>query len=233
MVNQNEFIWKKEECELEKQIKGGERYAKVWEQEYPKYKACINALLADGDLETLSNVLSSEKVVLELSCITDIAYMVLANQIYQQEVAEHAERTVLDGYTNMDEVVAFIRELRFRIWRMEFHVSENEDIKLVEYIRENRISSYFLKYIIHIAGMDRLQTLSCLAKRFLEYHMSGYAFAMLKYADELSPGMEENLCAMAELCMQAGKKDAAIQCIKQVKKPTQLTEQICRKLREL
>ena len=218
---------------MDKLIQGGERYVKVWEEEFPKYKAYINELLERDDRETLSTVLSSNKIVLELSCITDMAYMVLANQIYQQEVAEHAERTVLDGYTNMDEVVAFIRELRFRVWRMEFHVGENEDLCLVEYIRENRISSYFLKYIIHIAGMEPLQTLKRLAKRFLEYHMFGYAFAMLKYADELLPGSEEILCAMAELCIRVGKKDVAEQCMEQIKNPTRLTEEIYRKLREL
>lgn len=233
MVEQNEFIWEKEEGDLDNLIQGGEQYARVWEQEYPKYKAYINTLLSTGDRETLSKVLSSEKVVLEIRCITDIAYMVLANQIFQQEVAEHAERTVLDGHTNMDEVVAFIRELRFRIWRMEFHIDENEDLKLVNYIRENKISSYFLKYIIHIAGMDKIQTLKRLAKRFLEYHMFGYAFAMLKYADELSPGSEEILCTMAELCMQAGKKEIAVQCVGRIKNPSQLTEETCRKLSEL
>jgi hypothetical protein len=153
-----------------------------------------------------------------------MAYMMLANQIYQQETKERAVQTIWDGHSSVEEVMAFIQEIKFRLWRLEFDMEEDAGRQFVEFVRQTKISSYLLKYMVRVAGMDKVGLLERMAAAFLERQMPGMAFAMLHYADELCPGMEDILCTMADLCLQAGKKEEARQCLERVTSPTYITE---------
>lgn len=201
-----------------------QKNARIRTEELPRYRRRINELLKEGDRESLSELLASQEFYSKFETVTDMAYMMLASQIYQEETAAHAARTIFDGHNSIEEVVAFIQELKFGLWRLEFDMEENAGIWLSEWIRQNQISACLLKYAVHVAGMNKVILLERLGALFLEQNMLGMAFAMLKYADELLPGTEEILCTMADLCLQAGKKEEALHCLNQVKEPTHITE---------
>ena len=161
-----------------------------------------------------------------------MAYMIIVNQIYQEETAGDIRQTVLDGRSSIDEIMSFIQEIKFGLWRLEFDVEESAGIQFMELVRRNQVSGCLLKYIVHLAGMDKVGILGKVTALFLEQNMLGMAFSMLKYANELCPGTEEILCTMADLCLQAGKKNEALYCLEQVKQPTLITERF-RKLCEV
>lgn len=232
-VNRSGVAYKQSEEALAEMERSCLQNKKMWEEEVPKYQKYINHLLSTENREQLSELLSSEEFVRKFSGVTEMAYMILINQIYQQELLEQVEKTVLDGHVSMEEVIAYVQEIRFRLWRLEIYMDKNDGLQLLDFIQKNQVSSYLLKFIVNIAGLNKVRLLKCLAEIFLEHGMFGRAFAMLKYADELFPGTEEILCIMADLCLQAGKIEEAVQCMKRIKSPTQITEEICRKLSEL
>ncbi len=188
-----------------------------------EYQGRINQLLQEEKRTELSELLSDALFVERFETDTDMAYMMLSNQIYLEEVREHADRTVFDGHFSIDEVVAYIQEIKFRLWHLEFETEPKAADWLVSFVNENRISGCLLKYIVHIAGMDKIGLLERLAVAFLDHGMRGLAFSMLKYAEELSPGAEDILCTMADLCLQVGKKAEAAECLDKVKVPTEIT----------
>lgn len=229
-VNQDGTVYRQRANALAEIERNCSQNTRLWEEELPKYQNYINDLLREGNRGQLSELLSSEEFVRKFSGVTEMAYMILINQIYRQEVLEHVEKTVLDGHLSMEEAIAYVQEIRFQLWRLEFYMEEKDGLQLLDFIRQNRVSNYLLKYIVNIAALNKVRLLKCLAEIFLKHGMSGRAFAMLKYADELFPGTEDILCIMADLCLQAGKIEEAAQCMKQIKSPTQITEEICRKL---
>lgn len=206
--------------------------ARVREEELPEKRRYINQLLKDEDREAFSALLSDVEFREKFETVTDMAYMMLVNQIYQEEVAEGISHTVLDGRGSIDVIMSFIQQMKFGLWRLEFDMEETAGIQFMELIRRNQVSGCLLKYIVHVAGMNKVGILGKLAALFLEQNVLSMAFSMLKYANELCPGTEEILCTMAELCLQAGKKDEALYCLEQVEQPTQITESF-RKLCEL
>ena len=103
-------------------------------------------------------------------------------------------------------------------------MGESAGEQLLAFLLQKRVSICLLKYIVHVAGMDKVGLLGRLAELFLDHDRIAMGFAMLKYADELQPGTEEILCTMAELCLRIGKKEEALHCLNQVKWPTQITK---------
>lgn len=201
-----------------------QRLVKVHKAELPKYYRQINSLLKEGDKENLSIMLSSEEFCSKFETVTDMAYMVLVNQIYQEELKEHATRTILDGFDSIEGILAFIQEIKFRLWRVEFDMEDDAGEQFMKLVDRYQMSNCLLKYMVHVAGMDKVKLLLKLSIMFLDRNMISKAFALLKYADELSPGTEEILCTMANLCLQVGKKSEALYCLQQVNEPTKLTE---------
>ncbi len=198
--------------------------AKILEEELPSYTARVNQLLKERDREGLTALLCDPEFHDKFESVTDMAYMMLAHQIYLEEVQEGVAWTVLDGHDSIEEVVDFLQEIRFGLWRLEFEMDEEAGPRLLELLLQNQVSTRLLKYIVHVAGMDKVGLLGRLAELFLNHNRMAMGFAMLKYADELQPGTEEILCTMADLCLQAGKKEEALLCLEQVKWPTQITE---------
>ena len=221
----------KTEEEIQELERSCRNTAQIWEEELPECRKHISRLLKEGEREKLSILLSSQEFRNKYEGVTDMMYMILVNQIYQEELENHTEYTVLDGQGSIEEMMSFIQEIKFSLWRLEFETEELAGKQLIELIRKKHISSYLLKYAVHVAAMDKVGLLGHLAALFLEENMPGMAFSMLKYADELCPGTEEILCTMADLCLQAGKKEEAIYCLQQVKQPTVITERF-RKLCE-
>ncbi len=200
------------------------QFAKIRVKELPGYQAKINRLLQDGNRMELSDMLLSQEFQDKFQTVTDMVYMILANQIYMEEISENVARTIFDGRNSIDEIMCFFQEIKFALWRLEFDMEEEPGTKIIDLVQKNQISSCLLKYAVHVAGMDKVGLLGRLAGLFLDRNMPGMAFSMLKYADELQPGTEEILCTMAELCLQAGKREEALYCLEKVEKPTKYTE---------
>lgn len=198
--------------------------ASIWKKELPEYCERINHLLKEKDRNGLSVLINNQEFQDKFKCVTNMAYMILAEQIYQEEVQEGITWTVLDGHESVEAVVDFIQEIRFGLWRLEFEMGEGAGEKLLAFLLQKRVSICLLKYIVHVAGMDKVGLLGRLAELFLDHDRIAMGFAMLKYADELQPGTEEILCTMAELCLRVGKKEEALHCLNQVKWPTQITK---------
>ncbi len=198
--------------------------AKIREEELPAFREHINHVLKKGDREEFTGLLSSKEFCAKFEGVTDMAYMMLVNQIYQEEMEAHVKYTVLDGKGSIDEIMSFIQDIKFGLWRLEFDAEDRAGSCLLELVHRQHISGCLLKYAVHVAGMDKVGLLTRLAALFLEHNMPGMAFSMLKYADELCPGTEEILCTMADLCLKAGKKEEAAYCLKRVGHPTQITE---------
>lgn len=198
-------------------------YARLRREELPEYRKRIDQLLKAGDRDGLSKLLSSKEFYHKFRTVSDMVYMVAVNQIYQEETAQHIENTVLDGRDSIDEILAFIREMKFELWRFEFGMEEEPGERFLQFIRENQVSGCMLKYAVYMAGMDKIRLLVRLAALFLNYSMPGKAFIVLKYADELCPGSEEILCTMADLCLKMGQKKEALYCLERVERPTKIT----------
>ncbi|MCI8530768.1 MAG: hypothetical protein HFH82_16845 [Lachnospiraceae bacterium] len=224
------FFYKTKE-EVSEIEKSWEIMAGVWEIELPEYRTRINRLLKEENRGELSALLASAEFCSKFDSVTDMAYMMIANQIYEEELQGGVNHTIFDGRSSIEEVMSLIQEIKFGLWRVEFDMEEAPGVQFIEMVRTHHISGYFLKYMVYVAGMDKVGLLGRLVAIFLECNMQGMAFSMLKYANELCPGTEEILGTMAELCIQVGKKEEAVYCLAQVKQPTQITEKL-RKLCE-
>ena len=214
-----EFKTFEEVSEVEQKCR---RDAVIYERELPGHRKAIDRYLREKDRKKLLELLLSESFQDQFGAVTDMAYMILAAKIYEREVADGASWTVLDGRGSIQEIMAFIQEMKFLLWRMEFGMAGAKEL-LLACVRDNRVSGCLLACLVRVAGMHKLTLLERLAELFLAQDMVAMAFYMLRYADELQPGSEEILCSMADIYLKAGKKEEALCCLDQVKWPTRIT----------
>ncbi|MFP3153754.1 glycosyltransferase [Lachnospiraceae bacterium ZAX-1] len=175
---------------------------------------------------------------------SSIAQMYIILSIYGMELSENVAHTILEHGETMRELIDYYLSLKFQIWRVEFeYLSEVEKMKkdcpefdsskdgntktemnMIDFFTKNNVSVPAIKYILHTASFDKLNTACRVALLLKKHKRQGQAFAIFSYALELSPGEEVILCEMADICYMNQKKEGMLHCIDLIKKPTGILE---------
>lgn len=192
------------------------------------YTQKIDNLLQEKDYFTLSELLRSETFIEKLSTHTDMAYMAFCNKIYMQEQIENVPHTVWENRNTVREIIEYIKYFKFVLWHVEFETEAAAGKNLLRFLEKQQTSMTMLKYMIYAAGMKKPELTERLIILFLDAGMQDNALAMLKYADELTPGYEDILCLMANLYFESGKKQKAVECLDKIKEPTEMAKKFKR-----
>lgn len=157
-----------------------------------------------------------------------LAYMIVIMQVYEKEIQAGEKETILDMGRSRQELKEKYVELKFILWRIDFVKDESGKEMLLDFIRKNHATPYMIRRVIDtsVFRTHQEQMLIKLSDIFIEQNMLRYAFHMLEYLDELSPGNEEILCMLAELMGSAGKQAQAAEYLDRVKNPGGLTERM-------
>lgn len=217
-----------EEFIREKECKEREWNDKYKEQE-KEYIDFIEKKLREGTAKARNELLKlfrDNKFMSIYQQRNDIAYMVVIMKIYEVELCNNEEKTILDMGNTIDELHRKITELKFIIWRIEFEKDKSAFEKMLEYIRINQATPYMIRQIISTSVFEKGQVLIMLTDVFLAHNMFRYAFSMLDYLNELSPGNEEVLCMLAELCGYVGNYEKVKEYLEQISEPGELSERI-------
>lgn len=183
------------------------------------YRDEIDELLRKESYQELEMYFQSEKIHKICQIENEAAIMNVILNIYDMEVQEGVERGILYDVHDMKSAVDWYLKVKFLMWRLEF-LGEKKDIS--SYMQEDRISVPFLKYLIHTSSFHRIDTSYKLAMLLKELGKWGKAFAMLNYVNELMPDQEIVFCEMADICIQLGQLESAVQCLGNIKNPSEV-----------
>ena len=144
----------------------------------------------------------------------DVAVFLVILSIYQMELQEGTKQGILFGIHSMKDAQERYLRAKFLMWRLEFK-DEMEGLAL--FMKQNRVSVPFFKYLVHTSSFTKEETAFKLAMILKENKKYGQAFGMLNYVNELSPGMESVFCEMADICMILGQVESAKSCLENIK----------------
>lgn len=202
--------------ETEEEIQREYDNLKAWENLYgvhvPEYKQMINEWLSIGgveEIQKLQSLFHNLDFLHHYIINPDMAYMQVVVSIYEDELNENEEHTILDGRSSMEEVEQFLLQLKFMIWRVEQDFDENAYQEFLDFKRLKNVSVIAIKYVIHTSAMKKAETLYKLGSIFEQVGMVRYAFVLFKYANEIQPGDPYILDKLAKICFLAGKNDIA------------------------
>lgn len=223
-MHTEEYIREKEKKELEWNRKNKEK-EKI-------YLAQIDEKIREGTpgaREELLQLFRNPDFIETYKSKTQMAYRIVIMQIYERETQAGEKVTILDIGTSGEEIKTKLIQLKFILWRIEFAKDEAGKKSLLDFIHSNGITPEMVKYMVYTTSADKGGMLLELTDIFMEQNMLRYAFRMLEYLDELSPGNETVLCMLADLCGSIGNSQRAKEYLEKIENPGRLAEGIRRK----
>ncbi len=136
-------------------------------------------------------------------CLTNIP-------VYPQEVCGEEER---------------ILEVQEILWRLRYKDNmAYQDV--VKYIRKNGMTEDAWRCFLQNEPTFVDEYYITLSDELLEGGLKGIAWVTLEYGEKILRGNEMLLCFMANLCIEEGNIEKAIECLKRVEKPGDITQNI-------
>lgn len=138
--------------------------------------------------------------------------------VYSQEVWNETKR---------------VYDIQEKMWRLKYK-DETVCSELVSCIKEEKISSETWKCFLQNEPSFEADYYLLLANELYNEGVKDITWETLAYGEKISTGNEMILCFMAELCIDKGKWDEAIECLRKVKNPGEMTYrflEVCEKKR--
>lgn len=178
-------------------------------------------------------VLSHNKDFVEyFGKIDDIAYMLVVAGIYESEIGDGIYPTIIDIYNTVDELLQYIKKLKFLLWKIDFVESPEVEENFMKYMEEKQTSIWTIRYLIHTTVPHKAYVLSRLACIYLEKEMVTIGFLLLKDANEAQPGDSSIVVPMADICIRAGKIETALDLLKTIQEPSEEVKKIIQKVEQ-
>lgn len=98
---------------------------------------CISSHSEEG-IAALNELYSDQGFVKRFEGDKEMAYLYVALLILHEEKMHDEKCTILSGKQNIEELIAYIKEIKFRLWRIEF----TGDTESVEWLNYNIESGY-------------------------------------------------------------------------------------------
>lgn len=214
-------------------IREREKKEKQWYEKYGErekvYISFVDEQLKNGTMESREQLLQlfrDKQFIETYKSRNDIAYMIVIMKIYEVEISNHNQKTILDMGNSMKVLREKYNELKFILWRIGFREEESTVQRLVDFIRINHVSQDMIRQVINSSVSEKSVLLIKLTEIFLDNSMLSYAFCMLDFMNELSPGDETVLCMLAELCGSVGNIQRMNEYLDRIEKPGRLAEGI-------
>lgn len=96
---------------------------------------CISSHSEEG-IAALNELYSDQGFVKRFESDKEMAYLYVALLILHEEKMHGEKCTILSGKQNIEELIAYIKEIKFRLWRIEF-AGDTESVEWVNYNIEN------------------------------------------------------------------------------------------------
>lgn len=229
MDNENKNTATQTKETVEEREKKYLEWAKTYKRKIPDIIKEIDQKLQsknDETLKELANLFKEKTFQTNYSNTNEISCMIVVSGIYDQEMEDQVNETILHKYNSFAEVFDYIKELKFLMWRTEFIRTEENLQNLLEFLRKSDTSVQTMLHMLHQISITPYTTTLNVANLYLELKNTSAAFRLLKYANELKPGEETVLCFMAQLCLSVNQVEAAKDCLEQILHPTQMAEKI-------
>lgn len=217
-------------------IEQKEKEEKEWHEKYEKkekdYMDFIEERLVSGTKEARESLLRlfcDKDFVENYKFRNELAYMLVIMQVYESEIKNDEVYTILDMGRSSQEITNKYIDLKFILWRIEFEKDRTGKRLLLDYIHANHATPYMIRQVVNTSTFDKSGMLIKLVDIFLEQNMLRYAFCMLEYLNELSPGNEEILCMLAELCGCTGNSERAGEYLERIENPGIMAERVRKK----
>jgi uncharacterized protein YhfF len=183
-----------------------------WQKQYgsqeKKLLQQIDNLLKKGDKTSHEELLAifSEKEKLEQYryASNPLIEMSVFTEIYKMEAAAGEVHTIFDmkkagESLSLSELIERVRELRFLMWRMEFAGEEDAGEKILNYIKENQVSPFFLCKAVDIMAENPMNMLCELMELTLDAGMLRHTYWILYAMKKLAPEQENIQEMLTEL----------------------------------
>ena len=192
----------------------------------------VEQMLSSGSEKSRAEVLErfrDKEFIETFKSQTQIAYMIVMMQIYEKELQNELNHTILDMGNNFKQILSIIQQIKFFLWRIEFTEDSECKEQFIKLVTNKRVSSEMIQFLVSTSACNKVAVLLELTNLFLEKNMLKYAFRMLEYLNELESGNEEILCMLAELCAFVGKRERMEGYLKQITNPGEMTERVRKK----
>lgn len=200
-----------------------EAYAAAREQEtaewYKKYAGeeqahlkRIDELLCQGGeaaRNELLDMLCTEKTEVYRYRSNPLMGMIAIMDIYRMEIAAGEISTILDMthegcFLDREGLIKRVRQLRFLMWRKEFAQDEAAGEQLVLYIKENKVSPFFLCKAIDTMAGNKLKMLGEVMELVLDAGMLRHTYWLLRAIETRMPEEESIRAMRAQIEMLCG-----------------------------
>ena len=205
-----------------------QQYDQFWAEQLPRIRHlfdCNDAPAREG----LRQIFKEPEFNRTCRFHQDFATLVIAMEVYEEELLHGETRTILDCVGSCDELEKMVLELKYLLLRFEFTGDDN-NTRLAEYVLQNGVSKYAVAKLVRYMNLDTYSVYRKLASVFLDYEKIAYTLVMLTVCDGLKPGLEENLLLMAQIYLMAKKLDLAKRCLERITNPSEEVRKLYAKL---
>ena len=139
-------------------------------------------------------------------CDEKLDYMSVVKTIYEKEV-EDVTNLFLEHFTSVNDIMTFVTDFKFKIWRMEFNPKEDEEIKFYDWWNRQQLSIWALRILVQCYSMKKVDTLVILAIHRLEDKAYQESLYLLCDAEKLMPGNTMIVGAINQVMQVMGGTD--------------------------
>lgn len=181
----NEIEYKKtEQWALEKEEE--ERiWQECWGTKLLELVEELNVYIQEATKESrakLCSILQDEQFLDPYRGNNVITGMYMVAQLYQKEEIQGVQITILDQGNSVEEILSYIDQLRFILYRIDFEIDDQSEDELVSFLTEHHTSTQTLDFLMFSHVMRKKTMILKLEHLFKRYHLYSYELTMLNHA---------------------------------------------------
>lgn len=187
-------------------------WAETCGEKWREVEAQINGILQDGQNagRRLTELFADHAFWLPYLMKLDAAARLgVLEQIYEREAANGVEHTVLEHGKTVAELLAYMDELKFLLYRVDFAADAEAEQDLLAFLKENDVSADMLALMLDTNAIRRRELAVKLEKIFEKRGMLRKQFAMIVFLNDRFPAAIPYLEKEEKLLEAVGRTEKA------------------------
>lgn len=179
------------ELKIQKEEEELAEWNRTFGREINSWKERVNELLKKGKTEEVCSIFQDQNFMNVYGGVHEFLYMHVITNIYRMEQQNHLSNTIFSHGKSMEELIQYFMESRFLLWRVEFEISEEDNLRFADYILENQVSVCHLLSLIYTTAMKKERAILCVARILLAVERYMDAAVLLKETVQFTQGNKE------------------------------------------
>ena len=184
----------------EQDIENEERSCLKWIETYRNHVdeliVQINQLMETDKYDDLQKLLLNPEIHEHFSEIEAMEVMFLASIIYGAEKKNQVTPTIFEIVSSQQELQNVFQQFKFLLWHMEFQVEVQAEGEMLQYVMEQQLSVWAVRYLVSRLSTKRGKTMLVFAMHYMTNHRLVEAYQCLMDAQEELPDNEDILKTM-------------------------------------